>query len=418
MKASTILYVILLVVWNLLAYACLIHFSFERWPLCWDFIHYYQCGAMALSPDRFHVYDPQVQLAWTNKIISPQHVTELWFIQFVPFVFPLMVPFALMGLGTSYLVWCVISIASGSYILFQTLTERKWPAPAIFAFLLAATACFPAWFNVWWGQFAWFYLTLMGLYFLSLKRKKDILAGICLALLAIKPQYIFPVAFPALFLKRTKLIVTAVCTELLLLGLAAFSIGTDSVLNYHQTLLSAEKQAGQMQANAGAMISLRGLFSAFLPSEIALYAAAFLYLAALVLLFFIWRKATRESDAPDSFNWPIALTIMTAILFSPHSMVYDCLIVFIAAALTLPGYQLSDVDKLVDSAGSKLAGFANRFWFYSLYFYPIISWLIFLPLSDNDTKPFAKVYALFDALLLAAGIIRFFQTTKQKVNED
>ena len=92
---APLLYVILLLTWNLASYVCLIHSEIGQWPVCWDFIHYYQCGAMALSPDRFQVYNPQLQLAWTNKLISPAHVDEIWFIQFVPFVFPLMIPFAL-----------------------------------------------------------------------------------------------------------------------------------------------------------------------------------------------------------------------------------------------------------------------------------------------------------------------------------
>ncbi|MBX9691721.1 MAG: DUF2029 domain-containing protein, partial [Cyanobacteria bacterium] len=382
------------------------------WPLCWDFIHYYQCGAMALSTDRFQVYNPEVQLAWTNKLIYPEHVTELWFIQFVPFVFPLMIPFALMPLAQSYVAWNLVSITAGAIPLIQILKKKNWPWLAISGFLIAALVCFPSWFNIWWGQFAWFYLAILATYFLALKKSAHVGAGICLALLSIKPQYIFPMAMPALALRRWQTIAVAVAAELVLLAIAGFTIGWDAVLHYPQTLFSAEKQAGQMQANAGAMISLRGIFSVLLPSNIALYASMFLYFAVLPLLWIIWRRDEKATES--DYDWPIALTVLTAILFSPHSMVYDCLIIMLAGALTLPGYKIS---QLVFKAG-RMPALPGRAWILLIYFYPILSWLMFLPFGDNETKPFARIYAGFDAILLIAGLLTFFrQSAKSDISD-
>lgn len=416
---APLLYLLLLVFWNIAIYSLLAYFETSHWPLCWDFIHFYQCGAMTLSPDRLLVYDPAAQLDWTNKLISPAHVDELWFVQYVPFVFPLMMPFALLPLKTSYLVFCLVSTAVGLLPLVLILKKRAWTALAVFGMALAALACYPGWQSIWWGQLAWFYLCLIGFYFISLKKKSDTSSGILLALLSVKPQYIFYLAVPAFASGRLKIIAWAACTEILLLLLAGFSIGWDNVIHYPQTLLFAEKQGGQMQVNAANMVSIRGPLSLILPHTAVLGLSFTLNLAVLPLIWVTWRRAFSDPNS-NMMNLAMAITLPAALVLSAHSHAYDCLFLLLSAALILPGFRLQAVFDPASSGiqlrkQDGISAIAYRFLMGSLYFYPIISWILFLTLNRTEDNLYPRAFALLDTLILVAGLLVFFATGKAQI---
>lgn len=431
---APLLYLLLITIWNLAIYGSLIAMQISKWPLCWDFIHYYQCGAMALSPDRFHVYDPQLQLAWTNKLINPVHVDELWFIQFVPFVFPLMTVFALLPIKVCYPIWCLISIALGTTALVAVSTTGFRSPLARAGLCLAALACFPAWMNTWWGQFAWFYVCLLGFFFVSMKGKNDVRAGVLLSLLSIKPQYIPYLLVPPLVSRKWKLLAVAAASELALFALSILVIGWDSVIHYPLTLLSAEKQTGIMQVNAADMVSIRGPLSLVLPEKLVLGVSFLLNLAAFPLIWILWKKALNSKNSIGT-NWAMAITILAMIVLSPHSHAYDCLFLMLAAALTLPAFKLTELfnqlwahaTKQIDEDPQSKTGESNiglagkiayKFWMGSLYFYPVLSWILFFPLNDFNNKLYPKAYAMLDMMILAAGLICIFEFADEFPTKD
>lgn len=432
-RLAPLLYLALLVIWNVIVYCYLIKLEIDRWPLCWDFIHYYQCGAMALSPDRFQVYNAQVQLDWTNKLISPAHADELWFVHFLPFVFPLMIPVALLPLKLCYVLWCTVSTFAGVSTFVAILKQRKWPVAAISGFCLAAVACFPAWFNAWFGQFAWFYLCLLALYFFSLREKKDLRSGMLLALLSIKPQYMPYLLAPPLVSRRWKALVAMFVCELILVLLAVLTIGWDNVVHQPFIMLSTEQQTGIMQANAANMVSLRGLLSLFVPDRAVLWVSFILNVAAFPVMWLVWAKAFRK-EAGSMLNWAMAVTLLAILVLSPHSHVYDCLFVMLAAALTLPSFRLSSVlalrrtgsiaetsgadssDQLSAEIAEKgpLIKLAFRFWTICLYFYPIITWIFLFLTHDPYNRFYPKALAVLNLLFLCSGLAVFFFLAARK----
>jgi hypothetical protein len=329
-----------------------------------------------------------------------------------------MTPFALLPIKLSYVVWSIVSIVLGLTALNAVSRDGFRSPAAIVGLSLAGLACFPAWMNTWWGQFAWFYVCLLGFYFLSLTGKNQVKAGILLSLLSIKPQYIPYLLLPPVVAKKWQLLAVAAICEIALFTLSGFVIGWDAVIHYPLTLLSAEKQTGNMQVNAADMVSFRGPLSLILPENLVLAVSFLLTIAAFPLIWMLWKRAFASKQT----HWAMAITIMAMIVLSPHSHAYDCLFLILAGALTFPTYKFSELFsahnlKTQLRNGSKLRSLAYRIWMGGLFFYPLISWLLFFPLNDFDNKLYPKAYAVLDMLIFLSGIACFFGSDKANAEE-
>src|ERR1700722_9011143 len=87
-----------------------------------SYVQGYVCGAIALSPDRHRIFDPQVQLDYTNRAISPLKTEKYIFSQYMPYLFTLMTPFAALDIRTSFYCWTAFAgagCAAGLWLLMQ-----------------------------------------------------------------------------------------------------------------------------------------------------------------------------------------------------------------------------------------------------------------------------------------------------------
>ena len=116
----------------------------------------------------------------------------------------------------------------------------------------------------------------------------------------------------------------------------------------------------------------------------------------------------------------MAITMVAMLVLSPHSHAYDCLFIMLAAALTLPSIRLNRLFAMTKSwdgpdQAEPSPGFAGkvgyRIWMACLYFYPVITWALFLPLNDPNNKMFPRAFALLDTLILLAGIAAYFASS-------
>ncbi len=337
-----------------------------------DFTQLYCAGSLASSPARFHIYDLQTQESWRQRVVPSMHYASNFHMDYVPFICPLMIPLAQFPIGTAYIVWCLISIVLGAWGLFTLLSVSGRPLFIRLLFLLLAITSFPGVFSLHIGQTSLVICAFTCFYFYGYAKGRDISAGIALALTSIKPQYTLIFCMPAVATKRWLLLGSMLASEAILAGLAALAIGWRNVLFYPAILNSSETYyAANMPER---MVSLRTLFSSIFPASIALKVCFAVMLIGCGLVFLLWRRPAVDRSVEEIFDsellrWQISLTVVTALLVSPHTYVQDTILLAIPAILTLLPVQ-------TQKHPCKQFSWASAIWYALLCSYSLISPLI------------------------------------------
>jgi hypothetical protein len=329
----------------------------------------YICGKIVNSKDRLQAYDSATQLAYTNEVIAPLKTDKHIYSQYMPFFFSLMSPFALLPLAPSFIVWTLTNWLVASAGLLSLLKRNdRYLTVAKISFLIACAATLPSIMNDFFGSVTPLILGTLCFYWLNYLKGKDLAAGIFLALSSLKPHYTVFAALPCLAQKRWKVVLAAFITELLLFGLGVISVGWDNVIGYPKLLLQADSSSAYLGVFPETMICLRGPLSAFFPQNITMKICLVLMLIAMALLTVLWyrTKATNKNQS----NWAMALTSVIMLIVSPHTHIYDQIMLALPAALTLYAISKSDNTWTTNKIG--------YLWRLLLITYPIMSWISYL----------------------------------------
>jgi hypothetical protein len=373
-----------------------------------DFLHYYQAATITLSDQRHLVYDPAVQMACMNRLISPRHIDTVFYFQCLPYTCPIVAPLALLSKEIAYLVWVTLSVLCGCAGVF--FINKLRPQPEQFdkidlgLILLGVMTSAPSIITFKLGQSSWFLVGLYSFFFWALRRQRPVFAGALLAISTFKPQYAVLMAMPLLGLKQWRALAACVAVEVAQLVLAGLTIGWENVWGYPQILVRAETDPNLIGVFPEQMVSLRNLLSVFGNQRLTLGINTLCLLAAAVFAFFLWRKiglhlATATTDdgrarADLLFNWGACLTLTLALLLSPHTHVYDLVVLACVAVLSLPTWSAFKNAKAMSAA--------EVVWSLLLVTFPVSSWVFFAtPLSFNH-----KSLACLLLLLSGFGILR------------
>jgi hypothetical protein len=332
-----------------------------------DFYHYYESGQFALSKELgYRAYDPQTQLDWTNNLIKPYHTDDLFYNNQVPFMFPMMIPIGLMPYNWAYVSWCTVSFIFCIFVLYRFCRNfRKMQPKESVYMIMGILSSLPAYLTVWHGQLDYFILALICLYIWCAFERKDIRAGIMLALTTLKFNYSLMLLIPVLLEKRGKLFISFVATGIALLVLSSFFIGWQSILDFPAAVLSNDAKKEDPTAHFYLMVGLRGLLTHFLPADVNLHIALVAEVLALAFVVWLWYRTTCTSQAniAESKKWAYSITIITSLLISPHTHMYDCLFLAMCPLLTMTlPLTAATIDK-------------DRIWYITWLCFPIVSWL-------------------------------------------
>jgi hypothetical protein len=250
-------------------------------------------------------------------------------------------------LDQSFIAWCALSFTFAAWGLALILTkERGFTIIAAVAFMLGTFVSFPSLLTLRYGQVAWFLLGAASLYYYFWIRGKDFLAGFFLALISLKPNYAIYMAIPAFAQRRWKIILAGFLTEVVLLVMAGLSLGWQVVLDYPKNLYYVETSTRNFGVFPERMTCMRAVFARFVDIPKALALSNYLYFAVVIGLFFLWfYYAKRKPGDKQIQNWLMAITVLATIVFSPHTHVYDCILLALAAAITLPTVDLFSLPR-------------------------------------------------------------------------
>lgn len=324
------------------------YFSGPRLDLT-DFSQFYQAGQLILSKQAHAVYNPDVQETWCLGLIYPHiPVKGLFYNQSVPFLYLFCIPYGLLPYNTAYIVWCLstglMSLIALTLLLNQCISKPGLKNRAFICLFLAMTySSIPAYLTVWHGQTTYLMVTCMALSMYFLLRGKESLCGFWLSLSTVKPQYILLPLVALLGLNQRRALIALFLTEAALFALAGCFMGFENILHYPLTLISAESSSRFVGVNPHVMASLRGILSASMTHnhKLAMLITVIALFASLIPVLILGRKIVKGTGAINSStyelrrNFYLAFVYMLALVLSPHTHYFDCLLVAVPAALTI-----------------------------------------------------------------------------------
>lgn len=335
-----------------------------------DFVGYYE--AAKLSAAAANLYDFNTQLACLNQIIAPSHTDIAWAIPYPPTFYLLAAPLSMLSLTDAYVFWKFVSVPVGllgaSALLFAQERFDKIDRTAILVAIVSNT---PALLAIRAGQFSFVALALVSLYCWSFFQKRNILAGLCLGLLGVvKPHYAIFLAIPVLAMRRWKVLAGAVPLVASVLVATIMRFGWHILPDYGRYLSEVYTSANYTAISPGEQVNFRALVMydlLHLPtSNVVVAFGTVSLLIGLLMSLLLWLKS---SSRPELFGWVMSVTLVLSLFFGPHVHIHDCLVLAVAAILTIPSVSPSLVFKEKD--------IFYRVWCMTLLLYPLVSFISF-----------------------------------------
>ncbi|MBS2011244.1 MAG: DUF2029 domain-containing protein [Cyanobacteria bacterium SZAS TMP-1] len=385
-----------------------------------DFAKYYVCGKIAASPDRLKAYDAKVQADYLVKDALGDPSAPEEFIHYPPMDFPLMAPLATLPIEQCFLVFCLsgsLIFLTGTFFLSRAAAGAGAGFNSINALLffwLAVFGSVPMLRAFALGQTSLFLAGITAVYIFAWMRKRSFLAGLALALTSIKPQYSVFLVVPALACRRYKLVLWAALCELVMVLAAVATIGPQNVINYPQIVLHAEQTANLAGGFVSEMVNVRGLLAIFMADSVAVKIAGGLSLIAWFYLASLWWKfgGLQKGEPTRARAHTVALLLATTVLycltFSPHTHLYDLVILSVVAPAA--------TQSSIKSAWAGEEPRAEKLFSLLLLVYPAAGWLFLLMpggIGACRTAPFA----LYNLALCALATISLYQQAPAAITD-
>ena len=285
-----------------------------------DFLHFYTLGLIAREHRGPELYDMKVQAE-----LAAAHVPQAAGIKYLPLYPPqtsiLFAPLAQLSYPHALAVWWIVSAILYffcCYWIWRTCPNLRSHAMTV-AILAAA---FPALFHlIAWGQTSALALACFTGAYLSLRSKREFLAGIALGCLAFKPQLALAAAVILIAAGSGKVVIGATLSGLAQFLAGVLYYGSQAFHDWLWMLRNLRSALPFLEPKIYQTHSLRTFWSMLIP--IPGLAFALYGISAAVLLgitIFLWRR----SSMPLSVRFSALL--FATVLVAPHLTVYDLVI--------------------------------------------------------------------------------------------
>lgn len=364
-----------------------------------DFMRYYTAGTIAVQGPHERTYDRAFQ---KQKIVEVVHSVcncpipdQYDFpIDYLPMLFTLMAPLALLPVGLALPTFLILSlmIVVGGYFL---LSDGDAKRAGLWVLAVAASGIF--WRTLAMGQVSWLISGLLAAYAFALLTKKDAWAGVALALLAVfKIQYAPYLGLPLLLDRRWKALAALAVAGVAILVVTAVVMSPDLVAAYPKVLAHVESN----DPAAKQMICARALFLHLMPKAAASLAGTIGTVIGLLGVACIWWsiKTSDQKVNDKTLRWALALTVQIALLTSPHVHNYDLLLLAVPAMLTMPTL---DFCKILEQESPLFRAWCLLFWLF-----PITSWAL-LRIPDSDLGWQVGGFVAMQLIMIAIAFLCF-----------
>ncbi len=372
-----------------------------------DFILYYQSGKMAISSDAHKIYDPLVQLKWTNQLIYPDKINGIFYVNYVPFMFALLIPLTFFSIPTAYFLWCCLQLIL-AYTGLNLILKLNNNIQGIYKILLflGFFISVPSIYCLKLGQSGYILLSLFCYYlYFRFKQNKN-LSGSLLALTTIKPQYSLLPFLDLIINNEKKVLIAFIASEIILFLTAILNIGIKETLLFPSILLNSEtvrhvKGFVLTGLYPTKMTNLRALVSYFYNDKLSSYIS----LLGIILfsLFFVFKYKNKIL-----VNWYFAVLILASVYFSPHTYIHDTVLIFLPFVLTVKTLKINEIINM--------NVISEKIWHILLIIYPICSWACLLEQLNSPIKvSFLSFYNL-GLLINAIFVFHYYYKHGQNYN--
>lgn len=297
-----------------------------------DFLQYFSAGHLLLTGHPADAYH------WTPMLREEQSISFPYampvrvfqpFLVYPPFAAVAFAPLAALPYALARPWWFILSCAALVAALYQLERMLQLTKRGSLLLRCAAFMFMPVFQSLYQGQISTFLLLAVvgGLFFA--KRGKDIAAGVCLATLVTKPQYLVPVLLVLAVRGRWTVIASTCGTALVLLGIPTLFLGTAATSAYLRVLLdlpSWGQHSGMMLS--GPSEGFYGLAHTLLPGPFA--TPVWLGISAAAMILLVWHA--RRSPTLDG---PLSLGVVTGLLVNPHLLLYDQTLLLLPATVVV-----------------------------------------------------------------------------------
>jgi Glycosyltransferase family 87 len=310
-----------------------------------DFSTFYSAARIVQSGMGNQLYSTTVQ-AHVQSMLYPNAVTRNGLLPYIhpPFEVLLYLPLAFFPYPVAFFIWGTVNmllLLLTVRLLWPYMAELKavWTPLPVLVFL----GFFPVFEDLLQGQDSILLLLVFTLVFISLKKGRDFLGGIFLAIGLFKFQFTLPFLVPFILWRRWKFLggfaVSSAALFLLSLPVTGFR-GTLSYATFLSTLvkgLSSHHVQNVLGITSKAMPNIRGAIEMMAP---ALFPQSFqkpliVLVSGLAVLWLSRQWPLGHTHSEKTFDLGFSLAAVTSVLVGYHLEMHDLSLLLIPFILTL-----------------------------------------------------------------------------------
>jgi hypothetical protein len=303
-----------------------------------DFLSFYAAGSIVRHGFTDGLYNPLVQ-SYVQHAAYPGELPHATGYPLPLFAAWLFAPLSELPYAAAYLLWLAANVAMlGALVVAMDRHMASVPQLPRRAFLAVFALSIPAATNIVFGQVDFIIFAAMFSAYLLMRDDREVLAGVVLAAILLKPQFLAGVVPMLLLWRQWRTLGALAIAGTALVALPALVSDPHAIAANVRFVLHYPGAGEDLQVNAGRMSNLRGLLVSiggsddtrlWLPPMLALAVAT--YAVAIVR----WRLAERGRVAADQ---AYALAVMVPLLVSPHLHTQSLVLLFIPLAIALRGH--------------------------------------------------------------------------------
>jgi hypothetical protein len=293
-----------------------------------DYFYYYCVSWLVARGHGGSAYNNRVLGALERRLAAPDRVPH----GVIPNVYPpsfavALAPLTWLPYAVGFLVWLGISVLCLGCAVALLEEYAQFDRIGRVVFRAACIMSLPVVVALLLGQVSCILLALLSGAFLALRVDRQGLAGACLGLCLIKPQYVLPFLLVVVVQRKWRAVAWFGCVAALLFLLPLPVLGISADGNYMSTLL----RAIHWGENVGGFTplvnrSLGGFVQLLLPQAPALWVSSVLDLAALGAVAIVSRGSR-------TVELPFAFATVVALLASQHVLIHDLTLLILPSAI-------------------------------------------------------------------------------------
>jgi hypothetical protein len=303
-----------------------------------DFLSFYAAGYIVRHGMTDGLYNAGVQ-SFVQYALYPGHLDRATGYPLPLVVAWIFAPFSMAPFASAYVLWLCANVAmlAALVVALERHLERVPLLPRR-AFLTVFACSMPVAANLVFGQVDFVIFAALFAGYLLLRQDREVTAGVVLAAVLIKPQFLVGVVPMLLFWRQWRTLAALTVAGGALLVLPALLSHPGELVDNVRFIAGRYPGAGaDLNVNAGHMSNLRGLIVSvagrdatmlWLPPMLLL--AAFAYVVA-------GRRWQLSTDGRIAADQSYALAVIVPLLVSPHLHTQSLMLLFIPGAIALRG---------------------------------------------------------------------------------